>query len=156
MPLATHEPMRRNMYIVRMEVGNGVIFESFVNTSRPTMITQELEGAGGLYRPYSWHWEPMTLNFGYHTTDNVIDVIQEWMSATNTPQPPPYGYEGMLNHSYTYKREVTIEMLDPTGIIVETHKLNGAYPISMEMNAPYDNDPELSITINMDTCELIL
>jgi hypothetical protein len=132
-------------------------FSSFVNTSRPTMVAQNDYGYGdNLFGgPTQYRWEPIELNFGHWTDENLINVIQEWFGAVNTP-PPQQGYQAAVDHSRTYKRNVTIQMLDPTGIVVETYVFRGCYPVSMTLDSPYDETPELSVTINTDNCELIL
>ena len=65
---------------------------------------------------------------------------------------------GRMGYAAGYKKDIDLEMLDPTGVAVEKWKLIGAFLTSFDGDSLSYDDDKLStvkVTIRMDRCILV-
>jgi hypothetical protein len=143
------EPRRRYRYLLQIPLGEELI-EFFVNCERPLQRVDTFEsswGFGDINRGRQMgrlRWDPMRVIFrdvvGVTTHSDAINALQSWIRSMSERQA-----------TRTYKKSITIQMLDPTGIVVESWNLVGAYPSSIQIDTDYNQyDHNILHDIEMD------
>lgn len=145
MPLP-YEPRRQRRYIMEVPTSMGVA-ELWVNCERPTLETsREIPFMNSTTFIGRHEWQPIRVIFrdivGDGDINSVIREVMDWSGSVSSGQ-----------YARTYKKNVTIHMVDPTGIYVESWHLVGAFPTAVMMTQPdFDDTIEFELTLNFDRC----
>jgi len=144
LPFITYEPMLRHRYLMRIHDTN-VGDQHFIISSctRPTMNTNIVE------IPYimtsTWVaqpiiWEPIEIK--------ILDVLPN--SYEN------YFFEWMSSEVVNNKKNITIEKLDPTGVVVEKWELWGCFLQELNHEVVFDRTRgDIKMTIVYNRAQLI-
>jgi hypothetical protein len=154
MPLP-YEPKRQNRFILRFDSSLG-INEWFVeSTSRPklTIGTTEIQFLNtSTYVAGRFTWGTISVKFRDPIGPSASQALMEWVRLCAE------SVTGRMGYAAGYKKNVDLEMLDPTGVVVEKWILEGCFLTSADFGSLGYSDDKLA-TINtslrMDRCILV-
>jgi hypothetical protein len=150
-----YEPKRENRWILRFPSSLGInewYVESF---ARPklTIGSKEIEFLNtSTFVAGRFKWEPLTVKFRDPIGPSASQAVMEWIRLCAE------SVTGRMGYAAGYKKNVDLEMLDPTGVVVEKWILEGAFLLgydggSLAYNS--DNIAGITSTIQMDRCILV-
>lgn len=154
MPLP-YEPKRENRFILRFPATMG-INEWFVETaSRPKVSIGATEiqflntstFVSGRYK-----WESISVKFRDPIGPSASQALMEWVRLHAE------SVTGRMGYASGYKQDLTLEMLDPTGVVIEKWLLVGCILTNVDFgNLSYSSDAiaGISATIQPDRCILV-
>ena len=131
------EPQRQVRWLLEIPFDTGVE-EFFVTGNRPTM-TQERE------IPNTWQrghmsWSDLYIEFRSAHTEKLT----EWLNSTM------YNITGRGGYGNP-KKNMTLRMMDPTGITIELWHMVGCLPTEVRYHQEFDDiDPVVGINLSMD------
>lgn len=150
-----YEPKRKNRFILRFPSSLG-INEWFVeSTSRPQIsinsvpipfLNTETYVAG------KFNWNPINVTFRDPIGPSAAQALMEWVRLHAE------SVTGRMGYAAGYKRDIHLELLDPTGVVVEKWKLENTFLTDVNFNdLSYgdDNLANISATLRPDRCILI-
>ena len=150
-----YEPKRQNRFIMRFQSVLG-INEWFVESaSRPTItinatpipfLNTETYVAG------RFTWGTINVTLRDPIGPSATQAIMEWIRLCAE------SVTGRMGYAAGYKRPVDLEMLDPTGVVVEKWILYGTFMTDVNFGSlSYSQDAIADITavLRMDRCVLV-
>jgi hypothetical protein len=150
-----YEPKRQNRFILRFPSSLG-INEWFVESaSRPSIKigSTEIQFLNtSTYVAGRFNWDPITVKFRDPIGPSASQALMEWVRLCAE------SVTGRMGYAAGYKKNVDIEMLDPTGVVVEKWILEGSFLSDVNFDSlAYSTDALASITatIRMDRCILV-
>jgi hypothetical protein len=150
-----YEPKRENRWILRFPSSLGInewYVESF---ARPklTIGSKEIEFLNtSTFVAGRFKWEPLTVKFRDPIGPSASQAVMEWIRLCAE------SVTGRMGYAAGYKKNVDLEMLDPTGVVVEKWILEGAFLLGYDGGAlayNSDNIAGITSTIQMDRCILV-
>jgi hypothetical protein len=151
-PSGVERPTHR--YLMEIPTPNGIV-ECWVNCEKPgynarhermnyMYETHVLLGENVVASRYEWNPIRVIIRdlIGEDSTmGEVGNFLMSWFQAYSNGQ-----------YARTFKRNVTIQMIDPTGVVVESWHLQGAFPTVVTFNdLSFDHtETELEFTLNYD------
>jgi hypothetical protein len=97
-------------------------------------------------------WDPITVKFRDPIGPSASQALMEWVRLCAE------SVTGRMGYAAGYKKNVDIEMLDPTGVVVEKWILEGTFMTDVNFGAlSYSQDAlaDISATLRMDRCILV-
>lgn len=153
MPLQ-YEPLRKNRWLMRFPSDLGIQEWWLQSASRPT-ITQNETAIPFLntstYVIGRYQWETIQVTLRDPIGPSASQAIMEWIRLHSESVTGRQGY------AVGYKRDVELEMLDPTGVVVQKWILkNTMCTVANFGDLDYNTDDLASITITLraDYCVL--
>jgi hypothetical protein len=150
-----YEPKRQNRFIVRFPSSLG-INEWFVETaSRPQITINATEIPflnTSTYVAGKFKWNPINVQFRDPIGPSASQALMEWVRLCAE------SVTGRMGYAAGYKKDVDIEMLDPTGVVVEKWIMYGTFLTSVNFNGlSYSQDAlaTISASLQMDRCVLV-
>jgi hypothetical protein len=150
-----YEPKRQNRFIVRFPSSLG-INEWFVESSaRPhiTIAATEIPFLNtSTYVAGRFNWQTLNITFRDPIGPSAAQALMEWVRLCAE------SVTGRMGYAAGYKKDVDIEMLDPTGVVVEKWILYGTFLTDVNFNTlAYNQDGLATITstMRMDRCVLV-
>jgi len=117
-----YEPKRQNRFIMRFPSSLG-INEWFVeSTSRPSIKIQSTEIQflnTSTYVIGRFNWESISVTFRDPIGPSATQALMEWVRLHSESVTGRQGYAA------GYKKDIELEMLDPTGVVVQKWILQG-------------------------------
>jgi len=154
MPLP-YEPKRQNRFILRFPSTLG-INEWFVETSkRPSIKIKETEIPflnTSTYVAGRFNWDAIPVTFRDPIGPSAAQALMEWVRLHAE------SVTGRMGYAAGYKKDIDIEMLDPTGVVVEKWILYGTFLTGVDfgvLNYAQDGLSTISATLRMDRCVLV-
>ena len=154
MPLP-YEPKRQNRFILRFDSSLG-INEWFVeSTSRPklTIGTTKIDFLNtATYVAGRFEWGTISVKFRDPIGPSASQALMEWVRLCAE------SVTGRMGYAAGYKKDVYLEMLDPTGVVIEKWLLQGAWLSDVDFGSlGYSTDgvAEINATLRPDRCILI-
>ena len=150
-----YEPKRQNRFIVRFPSSLG-INEWFVESAaRPKIKIGSTEIQ--FLNTSTWvagrfTWEALTVKFRDPIGPSASQALMEWVRLCAE------SVTGRMGYAAGYKKNIDIEMLDPTGVVVEKWILEGSFLTGVDFGSlGYSTDglAEITATIQMDRCILV-
>jgi len=150
-----YEPKKKNRFILRFPSSLG-INEWFIKTaSRPKITVAETEIP--FLNTSTWVagrfvWETITVTLRDPIGPSASQAIMEWIRLCAE------SVTGRMGYAAGYKKDVELEMLDPTGVVVEKWILQGAFITSGDFkDLGYDSNDlaEIDITLRFDRAILV-
>jgi len=154
MPLQ-YEPKRKNRFIITFPSPLGINSWYVQSTSRPKMKIGEVEIPflnTSTFVAGRFTWEAMDVTFLDPIGPSASQALMEWVRLHAE------SVTGRMGYAAGYKQDITLEMLDPTGVAVEKWSLIGAFLTGVDFDGlDYNDDKLLTVkaTIRMDRCILI-
>ena len=150
-----YEPKRQNRFILRFPSSLG-INEWFVeSTSRPHIMigATEIQFLNtSTYVAGRFTWQTINVTFRDPIGPSASQALMEWVRLHAE------SVTGRMGYAAGYKKDVDLEMLDPTGVVVEKWILYGTFLTDVNFNQlSYSQDALATITatLRMDRCVLV-
>jgi len=150
-----YEPKRQNRFILRFPSSLG-INEWFVESaSRPNLTINPTEIQflnTSTYVAGRFTWQTINVTFRDPIGPSASQALMEWVRLCAE------SVTGRMGYAAGYKKNVDLEMLDPTGVVVEKWILEGTFLTSINFNTlSYSQDALATIatTLRMDRCILV-
>lgn len=150
-----YEPKRQNRFVLRFPSSLG-INEWFVeSTARPkiTVAPTEIQFLNtSTYVAGRFNWEPLNVTFRDPIGPSASQALMEWVRLCAE------SVTGRMGYAAGYKKNVDLELLDPTGVVVEKWILEGTFLTSVDFGSlDYKTDAIATITasMRMDRCVLV-
>ena len=154
MPLP-YEPKRQNRFILRFPSSLG-INEWFVESAaRPhiTIAATEIPFLNtSTFVAGRFNWQPLNVVFRDPIGPSAAQALMEWVRLCAE------SVTGRMGYAAGYKKDIDLEMLDPTGVVVEKWILYGTFMTDVNFNQlAYNQDGLATIasTLRMDRCVLV-
>jgi hypothetical protein len=139
-PSGVERPQYR--YIMEVPTPGGVT-ECLVNCEKPRLEIRSGYGRDHWVVSHS-EWTPIRViirDVIGPRQNEVYRFFMDWAQSVNQQD------------IRTYKRNITLKMMDPTGLIVELWHLHGSFPTNITLNDfTHENHSEMEITLNYDFC----
>ena len=146
------EPKRQNRFILRFPSSLGINEWYVSSTKRPSVKITPTEIPflnTSTFVAGRFNWEQMSVTFRDPIGPSASQALMEWFrlhaeSAT-----------GRMGYAAGYKKDIELEMLDPTGVVVEKWIIQGAFLTSLNFgDLDYNRDEIATITcdLRMDRC----
>ena len=150
-----YEPKRQNRFILRFPSSLG-INEWFVETAqRPHIQIAATEIPflnTSTYVAGRFNWQALNVTFRDPIGPSAAQALMEWVRLHAE------SVTGRMGYAAGYKKNVDLEMLDPTGVVVEKWILEGSFLSDVNFDSlGYGTDALATITatIRMDRCILV-
>jgi hypothetical protein len=150
-----YEPKRQNRFILRFPSTLG-INEWFVeSTSRPKMTIGATEIQ--FLNTSTWvagrfNWGEISVKFRDPIGPSASQALMEWVRLCAE------SVTGRMGYAVGYKKNVDLDMLDPTGVVVEKWILQDTFLADVNFdNLAYNTDglATISAQLRMDRCILV-
>ena len=150
-----YEPKRQNRFILRFPSSLG-INEWFVeSSSRPHIMigSTEIQFLNtSTFVAGRFNWQTINVTFRDPIGPSAAQALMEWVRLHAE------SVTGRMGYAAGYKKDIDLEMLDPTGVVVEKWILYGTFLTDVNFNAlSYSQDALATITatLRMDRCVLV-
>lgn len=150
-----YEPKRNNRFIVRFPSTLG-INEWFVETAKRPNLKIASTAIPFLntstYVAGRFEWGEINVTFRDPIGPSASQALMEWVRLCAE------SVTGRMGYAAGYKKNVDLEMLDPTGVVVEKWILEGCFLTSVDFGGlGYSDDKIATINTNlrMDRCILV-
>jgi len=150
-----YEPKRQNRFIMRFPSTLG-INEWFVeSTSRPklTIGATEIQFLNtSTWVAGRFNWGEISVKFRDPIGPSASQALMEWVRLCAET------VTGRMGYAAGYKKNVDLELLDPTGVVVEKWILEGAWLSSVDFGSlayNSENIAEINATLRPDRCILV-
>lgn len=149
-----YEPLRKNRFIVRFPSDLGIQSWWVQSANRPTITMNATEIP--FINTSTWVvgryiWEAFDITLRDPIGPSASQAVMEWVRLESESATGRQGY------AISYKRDLTIEMLDPTGAAVSLWVCKNCMPVTVNFgDLDYGDDSLSTITINIrpDYCLL--
>ena len=150
-----YEPKRQNRFILRFPSSLG-INEWFVESAaRPhiTITATEIPFLNtSTYVAGRFNWQTINVVFRDPIGPSASQALMEWVRLHAE------SVTGRMGYAAGYKKDIDLEMLDPTGVVVEKWILYGTFLTSVDfqtLNYSQDGLATISCNLRPDRCVLI-
>ncbi len=147
-----YEPKRQNRFIVRFPSSLG-INEWFVSSAaRPKAKIKSTEIPflnTSTYVAGRFEWEEIRVTFRDPIGPSASQALMEWFRLHAE------SVTGRMGYAAGYKKDIELEMLDPTGVVIEKWILEGTFITGLDFGElDYSRDDIANIVCNlrMDRC----
>jgi len=150
-----YEPKRQNRFILRFEASMGINEWYVTSTSRPKAKIKDVEIPflnTSTYVAGRFNWEAIQVKFKDPIGPSAAQALMEWFRLHAE------SVTGRMGYAAGYKKNVDLEMLDPTGVVVEKWILVGCFLTDLnfgELNYSQDELATIDATLRMDRCILV-
>jgi hypothetical protein len=150
-----YEPKRTNRFILRFDSTLG-INEWFVETSgRPSIDINPVAIPflnTSTFVAGRFKWEALSVKFRDPIGPSASQAVMEWIRLCAE------SVTGRMGYAAGYKKDVDLEMLDPTGVAVEKWILQGCFLTNVDFDSlGYSEDGLITVnaTLRPDRCILV-
>jgi hypothetical protein len=150
-----YEPKKKNRFILRFPSSLGINEWCVISTSRPKVTINEVEIPflnTSTYVAGRFNWESIDVTFKDPIGPSAAQALMEWVRLHAE------SVTGRMGYAAGYKKDIELEMLDPTGVVVEKWILQGTFLTNVDFGSLEYSDDEIadiSATLRMDRCILV-
>ena len=150
-----YEPKRRNRFILRFESSLGINEWYVTSTARPSAKINSVAIPflnTSTYVAGRFEWDEIKVTFKDPIGPSASQALMEWFRLHAE------SVTGRMGYAAGYKKDVYLEMLDPTGVVVEKWLLESCFLTNLNFgDLAYDQDALANIdcSLRMDRCILI-
>ena len=150
-----YEPLRKNRFILRFPDELGIQEWWVSTTSRPKYTSDEVAIPFLNTETYvigRFRWESISVTFRDPIGPSATQALMEWVRLHSESVTGRQGYAA------GYKKDVELEMLDPTGVVVEKWILEQCMITKSAWDGVSYSDDKLAgldVTLQMDRCILV-
>jgi hypothetical protein len=147
-----YEPKRKNRFILRFPSSLGINEWYVTSTSRPSakIIATEIPFLNtSTYVAGRFTWEEIKVTFKDPIGPSASQALMEWFRLHAE------SVTGRMGYAAGYKKNVELEMLDPTGVVVEKWILEGCFLTNLnfgDLNYSQDDLATIDASLRMDRC----
>jgi hypothetical protein len=122
------------------------------STSRPSAKIKDVEIPflnTSTYVAGRFTWDPIKVQFKDPIGPSASQALMEWFRLHAE------SVTGRMGYAAGYKKDVELEMLDPTGVVVEKWILQGCFLTDLnfgDLNYSQDELATIDATLRMDRC----
>ena len=123
MPLQ-YEPLRKNRWVMRFPSDLGISEWMLSSASRPSISINSTEIQflnTSTFVAGRYNWDDISVKFRDPIAPSASQALMEWIRLCSESVTGRQGYAA------GYKRDVELEMLDPTGVVVQKWILKNAW-----------------------------
>ena len=150
-----YEPKRKNRFILRFPSSLGINEWFVISTSRPKIAINEVEIP--FLNTSTWvagrfTWDAIDVTFKDPIGPSASQALMEWVRLHAE------SVTGRMGYAAGYKKDIELEMLDPTGVVVEKWILQGTFLTNVDFGSLEYSDDEIAditATLRMDRCILV-
>jgi hypothetical protein len=154
MPLP-YEPKRKNRFILRFPSSLGINEWYVESTKRPSIkinavtipfLNTETYVAG------KFNWDTINVTFRDPIGPSAAQALMEWVRLHAE------SVTGRMGYAAGYKKDIDLELLDPTGVVVEKWILQGTFLSGVDfqdLNYGQDGLATINATLRPDRCILV-
>ena len=150
-----YEPKKKNRWLFRFPSELGIQQWWLMSASRPTITQAEVELQ--FLNTSTWvlgrfHWEAIDLTLRDAIGPSTAQAIMEWVRLHSESVTGRQGYAA------GYKKDVEIEMLDPSGVVIEKWQLQGTMLTTVnfgDLAMDDDSVADITATLRFDRAILI-
>lgn len=153
MPLY-YEPLKNNRWIMRFPSDLGINEWTLVSASRPhiTQNSKEIQFLNtSTYVLGRYTWASINVTLRDPIGPSASQAVMEWVRLHSE------SITGRQGYAAGYKRDIELEMLDPTGVVVQKWILKNCFITDANFgNLSYSDDEiaQITLTIQPDYCVL--
>jgi len=150
-----YEPKRANRFILRFPSSLGINEWYVESTSRPSITINPVEIPflnTSTYVAGRFTWGVINVTFRDPIGPSASQALMEWVRLHAE------SVTGRMGYAAGYKKNIDLEMLDPTGVVVEKWIMEGTFLSSVNFqNVAYNSDAIMTIqaTLRPDRCILV-
>ena len=150
-----YEPLRKNRFILRFPDELGIQEWWVSTTSRPKYTSEETKIDflnTSTYVVGRFTWESISVTFRDPIGPSATQALMEWVRLHSE------SVTGRMGYAAGYKKDIDLEMLDPTGVAVEKWILQGTFLTDVNFDSlGYSDDAlaTISATLRPDRCILV-
>jgi hypothetical protein len=150
-----YEPKRANRFILRFPSSLGINEWYVESTSRPSITINPVEIPflnTSTYVAGRFTWGAINVTFRDPIGPSASQALMEWVRLHAE------SVTGRMGYAAGYKKNIDLEMLDPTGVVVEKWIMEGTFLSSVNFqNVAYNSDAIMTIqaTLRPDRCILV-
>ena len=147
-----YEPKRKNRFILSFPSSLGINSWYVESTSRPNIQIGSTEIPflnTSTYVAGRFVWNTINVTFRDPIGPSASQALMEWFRLHAE------SVTGRMGYAAGYKKDIELEMLDPTGVVVEKWILQGTFMQDLNFGElDYNNDALATIdcTLRMDRC----
>ncbi len=149
-----YEPLRKNRFLLRFPSDLGIQEWWVSNAARPQITMNETEIQ--FLNTSTWVvgryvWEQISITLRDPIGPSASQAVMEWVRLASESSTGRQGYAA------AYKRDLVLEMLDPTGVAVSQWIIKNAMPVSVnfgELAMDDDGLATIEMTLRPDYCIL--
>lgn len=142
-----YEPLRKNRFLIHFPSDLGIVEWWVSSASRPSITIGSTEIPfmnTSSYVAGRYKWEAITITLKDPIGPSASQAVMEWVRLHNESATGRSGY------AVAYKRDLVIEMLDPTGVSVSQWILKSCQITDVKFgDLAYDSDDLASIEITV-------
>jgi hypothetical protein len=147
-----YEPKRQNRFILRFPSSMGINEWYVASTARPnakiTSVAIPFLNTS-TYVAGRFEWQEMRVTFRDPIGPSASQALMEWFRLHAE------SVTGRMGYAAGYKKDIELDMLDPTGVVVEKWSIVGSFLTDLNFNdLDYSRDDLATITcsLRMDRC----
>ena len=150
-----YEPKRQNRFILRFPSSLGINEWYVESAARPSLKIQSTEIPflnTSTYVAGRFTWQSIQCKFRDPIGPSASQALMEWIRLCAE------SVTGRMGYAAGYKKNVDLEMLDPTGVVVEKWILEGTFITDINFGTlAYNQDAlaDIQTTLQMDRCILV-
>ena len=154
MPLP-YEPKRKNRFLLRFPSELGIQEWWLASAARPTITQSDVEIPflnTSTFVLGRFVWEAIDVTFRDAIAPSSAQAIMEWVRLGSESVTGRQGY------AVGYKKDVELEMLDPTGVVIEKWVLQGTMLTTVsfgDLSMDDDGIAEINATLRFDRAILL-
>jgi hypothetical protein len=150
-----YEPKKQNRFILRFPSSLGINEWFVITASRPKIAIGEVEIP--FLNTSTWvagrfTWDAIDVTFKDPIGPSAAQALMEWVRLHAE------SVTGRMGYAAGYKKDIELEMLDPTGVVVEKWILQGSMLTNVDFGSldySAEDIAEITATIRMDRCILV-
>jgi len=154
MPI-TYEPKKKNRWLIRFPAALGIQEWWLSSAGRPSIEQNEVEIP--FLNTSTWvigrfTWSTIEVTFRDPIGPSASQAIMEWVRLHSE------SITGRQGYAAGYKKNVDVEMLDPTGVVIEKWQLQGTMLTNVnfgDLSMDDDGIAEITATLRFDRAILI-
>ena len=150
-----YEPKRKNRFILSFPSSLGINSWYVESTSRPqiTIGATEIPFLNtSTYVAGRFNWNTINVTFRDPIGPSAAQALMEWVRLHAE------SVTGRMGYAAGYKKDIDLEMLDPTGVAVEKWILQGTFLTNVDFDSlGYGEDGLITVkaTLRPDRCILV-
>lgn len=149
------EPKRKNRFILRFPSSLGINEWYVTSSKRPSAKINSVEIPflnTSTYVAGRFVWDEITVQFKDPIGPSAMQALMEWFRLHAE------SVSGRMGYASGYKKDIELEMLDPTGVVIEKWILQGCFLMNLsggDLNYNQDELATIDVTIRPDRCILV-
>lgn len=149
------EPKRKNRFILRFPSSLGINEWYVQSAKRPSakINATEIQFINtSTYVAGRFVWEEINVSFRDPIGPSAMQALMEWFRLHAE------SVSGRMGYASGYKKDIELEMLDPTGVVIEKWILQGCFITSLaggDLNYSQDELANIDVTLRPDRCILV-